>query len=125
MRRFIDDTGAKLVCKLGTPPNTIEPFLQRQVQSLKVITLLPSDVHGIANLYGVDEKRAQAGLAQMQKTADQFATMFGSDVSSRHQAVSEASSLEKILKSKRDETVIIVGHNDGRDLKFQMVRRSR
>jgi hypothetical protein len=118
MRRFINETGAKLVCKLGTPPNTIEPFLQRKVQSLKVITLLPSDARGIAKLYGVDENLAQAGLAQMQKTVDQFATIFGSAVSSRHQAVSDASSLEKILKSEHDETVIIVGHNNGTDLKF-------
>lgn len=119
MRRFLDENRINLVCKAGKGEQSIDRFLLQRIKTVKILDALPTNAGEIAAVYDVPEAVAGGGVAQMQVIGRKLSS-YGTERISNGGAHNRkiADLLREALAIKDDSTVILVGHNDGRKLKF-------
>jgi hypothetical protein len=119
MRRFLDENRINLVCKTGKGEQSIDRFLLQRIKTVKILDVLPTNAGEIAAVYDVSEAVAGGGVAQMEVIGRKLSS-YGTkriSIGGTHNR-NVANLLTEALAKRDDSTVIIVGHNDGRNLKF-------
>jgi hypothetical protein len=95
----------------------IEAFLVEPVRGIEILSFLPEDAQGIANVYKVKEEDAAFAIPQMRDTIKHLPS--GSrNFSTKSENGTAASALLAAVNADNDKTLIIAAHNDNGILQF-------